>query len=71
MLAHTAATELPVTVFVPSDPNGKLELGIQAFIEDRLPGTGASASSAGSSARSYVEVLCAIHTAIQQKLTNN
>ena len=74
ILACTASTELPVTVIAPGDPTGKGEV-CEALVEDRLPGTGASASSAGpnapSNARSYVEVLCAIHSAIQQQLTNN
>jgi hypothetical protein len=72
-LAGTASGELPLQVVVPGDGAGREEVGY-ALVEDRMPGSGpASASSttpaSPTNARSYVEVLCAIHSAISASIS--
>ena len=74
-LAGTASGELPLAVVVPGDGAGREEVGY-ALVEDRMPGSGpASASSttpaSPTNARSYVEVLCAIHSAISASISAN
>ena len=75
VLGGTAAGELPVHVVVPSDGAGKEEVGY-ALLEDRMPGAGPAATSSTTpsnptNARSYVEVLCAIHSAITASINAN
>ena len=65
--------ELPLSVVVPGDGAGREEVGY-ALLEDRLPGSGPVAQSSSavclpSNARSYVEVLCAIHSSITASLS--
>lgn len=62
-------------VVVPSDGAGKEEVGY-ALLEDRMPGAGPAATSSTTpsnptNARSYVEVLCAIHSAITASINAN